>query len=274
MYIFYFFIYWLLLYILITEYIGNYTHVTTEKSILYSDSSRASTWDRRCLNGSQDDWVGSPKAIGARSLISSRAVSHSPIFCGRTWILPWRDATSKTRFPGRYSAGLDDHPRHSNVANPWDARGHEFSHFIFFPSRPSLDTTSPRILISGSRSRAWMTKWNRSEMERPPVCHSHSCVTSRFSWLPKSRSGTMILGDETRWYRWLKPFWLSCGHNYAKRTEYSFSLNDLAAIRQMRGINCLYYWHSILLYYHAALTHSCVYSHNLIWIYNDFWSQI
>lgn len=140
-------------------------------------------------------------------------------------------------------------------------------HFFLSLFVPSLDTTSPRILISGSRSRAWMTKWNRSEMERPPVCHSHSCVTSRFSWLPKSRSRTMIPGDETRrcrWLSWLKPFWLSCGHNYTKRTEYSFSLNDLAAVGRILGINCLYYWHSILLYYHSTLIYPSVYSHNLI----------
>lgn len=172
----------------------------------------------------------------------------------------------ETQHPKRVSRnvirpGPHDHPRHSNVANPWDASGHEFSHFIFFPFSSFTRHDIPRILILGSRSRAWMTKWNRSEMERPPVCHSYSCVTSRFLWLPKSRSETMILGDETRrcrWLSWLKPFWLSCGHNYAKRTEYSFSLNDLAAVERTRGINCLYYWHSILLYYHTTLIYPCV----------------
>lgn len=102
-------------YLSIIEHVENYNY---EKIILYSDLRfvvtmhvSASTWDRRRLNGSQDDcWAGSPRAIGARSLISFRAVSHSPIFCGRTWILPWRDATSKTRFPKRYSAGASRPP--------------------------------------------------------------------------------------------------------------------------------------------------------------------
>jgi len=96
-------------------------------------------------------------------------------------------------------------------------------HFFPFSSFTRHDISS-RILILGLRNRAWMTKWNRSEMKRPPVCHSYSCVTSRFSWLPKSQSETMILGDETRWCRWLSwlnRFWLSYGYNYAKRTEYS-----------------------------------------------------
>jgi len=86
---------------------------------------------------------------------------------------PEENAASKTRFPGRYSAGSHDHPRHSNVANPWDASGHEFSRFIFFPFRPSLDTTSH----PESSSWVWETalewlngievKWN----DRPCVIH-------------------------------------------------------------------------------------------------------
>lgn len=133
---------------------------------------------------------------------------------------------------------------------------------FFFPSRPSLDTTSPRILISGSRSRAWMTKWNRSEMERPPVCHSHSCVTSR---------GSRKAGPE-RWFP-------------ATKRDGADDFRDLslsgchAAIIMLRELNTLSRWMtwqrsnvrdklSLLLTQHIIIlschVKPCVYSYNLI----------
>lgn len=151
-----------------------------------------------------------------------------------------RIAASKMRIPGCY---LADHPRHSwwriyvRETSPSSSRARFFlsslvpslTHHVF--SRPHLGLEKP--------SFEWLNgievKWNA-----PAPCHSRSCVTSYSRkagperWFPATRDATMI----PRWLSWLKPFWLSRGHNYAKRTEYSLLfLNDVAA----RGINCLYY---------------------------------
>lgn len=152
-----------------------------------------------------------------------RPVSRSLIFCGRMWILPWRDAASKMRIPGRY---LADHPR------LWwrirgDARARVLLPRLFLSSLLSSFAHAPITRLSGSsrtrKAAIWMTKWNQSEIERARPCHSRSCVTSYSRkagpewWFPAMKS---------RWLSWLKPFWLSRGCNYTKRTEYSLFLSE------------------------------------------------
>lgn len=107
----------------------------------------------------------------------------------------------------------------SNVANLWDASGHEFSRFIFFPfSSFTRHDISPDPHL-GTREAAleWLNgievKWN----DRPCVIHIR---VSRLASPGSRKAGPerWFPGDETRrcrWLSWLKPFWLSCRHNYA-----------------------------------------------------------
>lgn len=109
----------------------------------------------------------------------TRAVYLIPPSSVAREFFPWRDATSKTRFPGRYSA---DHPRsrprHSLVSDPWNASGHESSSLapFFFPS---FAHNIPPGLIS----RTWKAKleWlNGIEVKwdvRPPACTAHAHVS-------------------------------------------------------------------------------------------------
>lgn len=115
--------------------------------------------------------TGSPRAIGARSLISSRMVSRSLIFCGRMWILPWREAASKMRIPGRYSA---DHPRHSR----WrirETRRHESSSFLLIlhshiaSFRPHFEPKKPHL------NDPMESKWTKHSHP----CHSRACIAAR-----------------------------------------------------------------------------------------------
>lgn len=163
---------------------------------------------------------------------SSRPVSHSPIFCGRTWnsFLKETQRPPKDAFPWDAIRRIHDHPHDTFFASESVRRRARTSPraLLFLPFFSSFTHGIPWYLISDSKSRAWMTKWNRSEMKRPSACHSRSYVTSHSPVYARDsrKAGRLWQFPATgrgrcRWLSWLKPFWLSCGCNYTERTECS-----------------------------------------------------
>lgn len=206
------------------------------------------------------------------SSISSRAVSDSPIFCGR-------NVNSSLKRRGVQNAFPETRPVHDHppilVANPWDTSGHESTSLVLplFYSRISFSThdifpSSSSSCQVSSCTRKPAPEWlngNRSEMERPPACHSRSCALRLTHpvapvmperWFPAT--------NYTRrhwWLSWLKPFWLSRGTVIMRgELNNSLSLKELAADKWMRGGKLsLYYWHSVLLRYYFAFHISTIY---------------
>lgn len=135
--------------------------------------------------------TGSPRAIGARSLISSRMVSRSLIFCGRMWILPWREAASKMRI-SRDAIRPTTHDTHAGESVRREGTSPLARSSLFLPHFSLTHRVFP-ALISGSEklhfNNQMESKWNEARLLEPFTCVYHvSRKAGLERWLPATNA--------------------------------------------------------------------------------------